>query len=110
LDVSIAIGPWSPLGRDLFDLWVALGQAGVDPEQVVRMFGTYIDNEGNRVTRAMFERNLVDKLNNPTFTADIGPLLAPGYRWDINEAARQASTQFISLLPGAPYEPNKAPA
>jgi len=34
--------------------------------------------------------------------ADIGPLLAPGYRWDIGDAPQAVSSHLITLLPGAP--------
>jgi hypothetical protein len=48
------------------------------------------------------EKNLDFKLRHPLFTADIGPLLAPGYSWDIADAAQTVSSRLIALLPGEP--------
>jgi len=91
-------------GRDLFDLTVALAQPDLDPLRVVEAFTGYIAQEEGRITRAQFERNLAAKLQMPLFTADIGPLLAPGYRWDIQDAARIVSSRLIELLPGEPWK------
>jgi hypothetical protein len=60
----------------------------VDPARIVEAFSGYMQNEGKRVTRALFERNLAAKLNTPQFSADIGPLLASGYKWDTRRRVR----------------------
>ncbi|WP_419739545.1 nucleotidyl transferase AbiEii/AbiGii toxin family protein [Ruegeria sp.] len=91
-------------GRDLFDLAVALKQSGIDPVRVVEAFLHYMTQEGSTITRALFERNLAAKLRMPLFTADIGPLLAAGYGWDIHEAAADVSSQLIRRLPGDPWK------
>lgn len=90
-------------GRDLFDLATALQTPGVDPARVVAAFSAYMDHGGHRVTRALFEQNIEAKLRNPQFAADIGPLLAPGHRWNLDEAARTVSERLIALLPGEPW-------
>ncbi len=91
-------------GRDLFDLAVALEQAATDPARLVAAFSAYMDHGGHRVTRAMFEENLAGKIRDPQFNADIGPLLASNYSWDINEAARTVSERLIALLPGEAWK------
>ena len=60
--------------------------------------------EDGRVPRALFERNLSGKLCDPRFGADIGPLLAHGYQWDMEDAARNVSAQLIASLPGAQWK------
>ncbi len=75
-------------GRDLFDLAVALKQAAFDPDRAVEAFFQYMAQEAGQVNCTLFERNLAAKLKMPLFAADIGPLLAAGYRWDIQEAAK----------------------
>lgn len=87
-------------GRDLFDLATALKNPAVDPARIIAAFSEYMDQGGHRVTRELFERNLASKLHDPLFTADIGPLLAPGYRWDIADAAKVVSSRLIAILPG----------
>jgi predicted nucleotidyltransferase component of viral defense system len=87
-------------GRDLFDLATALKGSAVDPARVIAAFSEYMDRGGHHITRELFEQNLDSKLRHPQFTADIGPLLAPGYSWDIADAAQTVSSRLIALLPG----------
>ena len=91
-------------GRDLFDLATALGDSAVEPDRVAAAFIKYMARSGRPVTRALFERNLADKLCDPQFSADIGPLLAGEYRWDLTEVTRTVSERLIALLPGAPWK------
>ncbi|MDE3017314.1 MAG: nucleotidyl transferase AbiEii/AbiGii toxin family protein [Pseudomonadota bacterium] len=91
-------------GRDLFDLAVALKNPAVDPARIVSSFLKYMEHEDNRITRAMFEKNLAAKLQTPPFTADITPLLASGYAWHMESAAQDVSTRLIPLLPGDPWK------
>jgi predicted nucleotidyltransferase component of viral defense system len=86
-------------GRDLFDLATALKNPAVDPGRVVAAFSEYMKHGGHVITRELFEQNLVSKLHDPQFTADIGPLLAPGYSWDIDDAMQAVSSRLIALLP-----------
>lgn len=90
-------------GRDLFDLAVAPAQGGVDPARIVETFAAYMDRDGHRVTRALFEQNMDQKRTDPQFTADIGPLLASGYSWNFTAAAAQVQAALIERLPGEPW-------
>ena len=90
-------------GRDLFDLAVVLTQGDVDPVRVVETFAAYMDHDGHRVTRALFEQNMQQKRTDPQFTADIGPLLARGYSWDLAAATAQVKAALIERLPGEPW-------
>lgn len=60
----------------------------------------YMEHEGHSVTRAQFEENIAAKLSDPLFTADISPLLAADFTWDIQAAAPVVSSRLIELLPG----------
>lgn len=91
-------------GRDLFDLSVALARDTIDPARLVAAFSTYMVHGGHSVTRAVVEKNLAEKLGDPLFNADIGPLLAPGHTWDIEEAGKAVLERLIALLPGAPWK------
>lgn len=91
-------------GRDLFDLATALEKPDVAPDRIVAAFLQYMEREGHKITRALFERNMAGKLGDPEFTADIGPLLAAGFAWDIGTAAPMVSTRLIELLPGDPWK------
>lgn len=91
-------------GRDLFDLAVALKNPSVDPARVVQAFNGYMEQEGGRVTRAMFEKNLDAKLAMKEFTADITPLLSSGYAWNLAESSQEIQKRLINLLPGNPWK------
>lgn len=88
-------------GRDLFDLATALARPGVQPDRIVAAFLEYMKRGGHHVTRAQFEQNLVAKLTDRLFLADIGPLLAPGHDLNIKSAGDLVLSRVISLLPGA---------
>jgi predicted nucleotidyltransferase component of viral defense system len=90
-------------GRDLFDLARALGEAAVDRERVVACFSRYMQEQGERVSRAMFEQNLAQKRGDPIFTGDITPLLAAGAAWDMDRAFETVLGELVALLPGAPW-------
>jgi predicted nucleotidyltransferase component of viral defense system len=87
-------------GRDLFDLARALAVPSLDAERVVACFARYMEEQGERVTRGVFERNLSFKRRDPGFTGDIAPLLAAGVRWDFDAALDSVLERFVALLPG----------
>lgn len=91
-------------GRDLFDLATALENPVVAPERIVAAFLEYMKRGGHKVTRALFEKNMAEKLLDAEFTADIGPLLAAGFAWNIEAAAPVVSSRLIERLPGAPWK------
>jgi predicted nucleotidyltransferase component of viral defense system len=99
-------------GRDLFDLATTLARVSTtDPGQIARCFGAYMAAAGQRVSRAEFEENLAAKLDDPAFTGDIGPLLAPGIEaaYDVADAGAHVGRDLVSLLPGEPWKGPGAP-
>lgn len=91
-------------GRDLFDLGLVLAQHHVDPPRVVECFQRYVRANGQRVTRAMFEQNLAAKRADPTFAADMTPLLANGSHWNFDHYISLVWNELLSKLPGAPWQ------
>ena len=91
-------------GRDLFDLATALDSASVSPDRIIAAFTEYLKRDGHNVTRALFERNMENKLRDPRFEDDIMPLLVPGRRWDMEESTMKVSKRLIELLPGEPWK------
>ncbi len=91
-------------GRDLFDLSTALADGGASPERIIESFQAYMAYGGHAVSRAEFEENLAKKLQDRRFAADIGPLLAHGYKWDLEATAQSVSDTLISRLPGNPWQ------
>ena len=85
--------------RDLFDLSEALTRfADLDAEKVVACFTRYLESEGRRVTRADFEDNLADKIEDKVFLSDLPPLLALGVSFDPATALARVRDAFISRL------------
>ncbi len=84
--------------RDLFDLSIGLERADVDAAEIIKAFRAYMDHGGHKVTRRAFEENLARKLVDREFVADIGPLLASRYEWDLGAAAAMIRRALIELL------------
>jgi predicted nucleotidyltransferase component of viral defense system len=91
-------------GRDLFDLWMAFTASDVQPERVIDCFLKYMEHEGHRISRAEFERNLLEKLRDPLFIEDIRPLLVPDTAYDPGEAAALVINRLAILIPGDPWQ------
>ncbi|MEI6315009.1 MAG: nucleotidyl transferase AbiEii/AbiGii toxin family protein [Syntrophus sp. (in: bacteria)] len=91
-------------GRDLFDLWAAFTTIHTKPERVIGCFLRYMEQEGHKVSRAEFEQNLSEKLDDPRFIADIGLLVIDDSRFDPPRAAEFALKQLAPLIPGEPWQ------
>jgi len=91
-------------GRDLFDLGLALTRDSVSAERIIESFARYMDADGARVTRAMFEQNLAAKKTDAGFTADMTPLLPRGQTWSFDAAFALVSSELIARLPGEPWQ------
>ncbi len=91
-------------GRDLFDLWLALGKDVVDADSLIRCFHRYMAEGGHAVTRALFEANLNEKAGRPDFRRDMEALLRPGLTWDFDAAMQAVLTQLVARLPGEPWK------
>jgi len=90
-------------GRDLFDLWWSIHRGAMDPQRVVGCFGEYLRREGNRISRAEFERNMYEKQSDPGFLADIAPLLRTDVDYDQVLAFDCVRESLIEKLPGEPW-------
>ena len=90
-------------GRDLFDLWYAMDRHATSPDRIIACFGRYMRESGLKVTRAVFEKNLKEKLSDPVFCADMTPLLVPGLAWDLGRAGEIVKEGLVSRLPGDPW-------
>ena len=91
-------------GRDLFDLWLALGLTGADPDRVVDCFRRYMESDGTTVSRAQFEANLSRKLGDRSFVEDTRFLIPADAGFDPLVAARFVQGTLIERLPGEPWK------
>ena len=88
-------------GRDLFDLYMALNLLpDINPATIIDCFQEYMHREEKRISRAEFEENMTQKLENQDFLADTAPLLkADDYHHPI-KSYELVHEKLITLLPG----------
>ena len=91
-------------GRDLFDLWAAFTTTEAQPERVVSCFLRYMEHEGHKVSRAEFEQNFLEKLNDQSFIEDIGPLCITDTGYDLHKAVEFVMNQLAPLIPGESWQ------
>lgn len=96
-------------GRDLFDLWIANKEVGINPDRVVGTFLHYMEHEGHKVTRAEYEENLIKKITNQLFIQDIEQLVTADSNWKFQEAADYVMHELVSRLPGEPWQGMRDP-
>ena len=83
-------------GRDLFDLWLALTEMGLDPGGIFESFGPY---RPERYTQALAEANLRAKVADPDFRNDLTPLVAVWpENYNIDAAAELVIENLFRLL------------
>jgi hypothetical protein len=94
-------------GRDLYDLATALTKAShLDVERTIQCFLQYMSRTGARISRAEYQANLLSKVADPVFLADVDPLLATqaAARFDAGGATAAVMEHFIARLPGDPWK------
>lgn len=91
-------------GRDLFDLWYAARMIAVNPESVVSCFLQYMENEKHWVSRAEFEMNLFEKLDDSRFLGDMEPLLTSSTSWSPKAAGMYVLDVLAPLMPGEAWQ------
>ena len=95
-------------GRDLFDCWYAFTYHDLSELDVVDIFHHYLEQEGAKVTRALFEQNFLNKVDSPAFLDDIPQLLSSEYskKWKVEEAQDIVLNQLCPLLKGESWKGN----
>ncbi len=88
----------------MFDLWYALEKSVAEPNVLVACFGRYLKESGHAVTRAQFEANLHEKRSDPSFRADVQPLLRSDIDWDFDVAMDTVLESILRLVPGKPWK------
>jgi hypothetical protein len=78
---------------------------GLDTAHIVDLFGKYLSASGQSISRAEAEERMWVKLEDPSFLADIHPLLAADEAEEFDAAAERAAfvtvfTEFIKRIPG----------
>lgn len=64
-------------GRDLFDLYKALQNDGLNTDNVISCFKEYMKREYKNIIHALYVANMEEKMTNDEFLGDIATLLRP---------------------------------
>jgi predicted nucleotidyltransferase component of viral defense system len=100
-------------GRDLVDLSHAHAVFGdLDHTRVVSLFGKYLAAAKQVISRAQAEERMFAKLAEPSFLADVRPLLAAEEAIKLDAAAAHAAfgavfQNFIKRIPGERWKKTK---
>jgi predicted nucleotidyltransferase component of viral defense system len=103
-------------GRDLVDLAKAVALfEGLDAAHIVTLFGKYLSASGQTISRAEAEERMWAKLDDPSFLADVRPLLAADDAEEFDAEAERAAfitvfTEFIKRIPGHAWADTPATA
>lgn len=91
-------------GRDLFDMDLLLKTDRLNLPNVINFFEQYLKQENNQITRALFEKNLFEKISSTMFLRDMEPLLAAEQQWNAIEAYENVMANCVALLKGSPWK------
>ena len=91
-------------GRDLFDLWFTLAKELIEPDQVLTCFEKYTKSLDTPITRARFEENLSEKVDDRLFIGDLEPLISRDFDYDPRDAMDLIHEELIQDIPGDPYQ------
>ena len=84
-------------GRDLFDLlYFYQHNPELNWENIIYLFEQIMKAEGALITRAVFEKNIYEKIIKPTYLADMDVLIAP---WAIKYKEKEAMNFFEYISP-----------
>lgn len=95
-------------GRDLFDLMVILQNfPSLDRQKVIDCFLFYLNKEDLQVSRAEFEKNMHQKLQDKIFLQDISALIHSDRAYNHEMSYGFVHHELIRLLPGDSWQKNK---
>ena len=85
-------------GRDLFDMWFAITQNGVNSTRIIEAWKFYMKQEDNSVSQKEFLENMEKKISDQDFLGDMEGLLRPGLTYEIIEAYELVKTEILEKI------------
>jgi predicted nucleotidyltransferase component of viral defense system len=85
-------------GRDLYDLYKALQNPALNPENVIYCFKKYMEWEEKKPTYKLYVSNMEDKMQKDEFLGDTKTLLRPDEVYDAKEAYKIVKEKIINKL------------
>src|SRR3989338_2377446 len=92
-------------GRDLFDLFTVLNtNPSLNCQHIIDCFHIYMKHENLYISKAEYQMNIAEKLEDEIFLKDITPFLRLGHVYDSIEAYTLMEEKLIHLLAGDPWK------
>lgn len=86
-------------GRDLFDLYVALSEASVDVDEIMRCYNRYMTFAVQQPpTYKQFINNMAEKMADPDFLGDTQSLIRPDREFNPHLGYELVRSQLIDRL------------
>lgn len=85
-------------GRDLYDLYKALQNPELNPENVINCFKEYMEREEKKPIYKLYISNMKDKMKNDEFLGDTKTLLRPDEIYNAQEAYKIVKRMIIDKL------------
>lgn len=85
-------------GRDLYDLYKALQNPELNPDNVISCFKGYMEREEKKPTYKIYVSNMENKMKNDEFLGDTKTLLHPDEEYDAQEAYKIVKEKIIQKL------------
>lgn len=85
-------------GRDLFDTYYVLSQGWVDIAKVIRIFHTYNERNGIKITQRMFYKNMEEKQSKKDFRQDIVALLPVDTNYSFDTAFNFVMSEVATFI------------
>lgn len=86
-------------GRDLFDIFVALTNADVNPDDILRCYHRYIGfSVAQPPTKKQFLLNMEEKMTDTEFLGDTSMLLRPKLNFDVETAYNLVKKELLDRL------------
>lgn len=85
-------------GRDLYDLYKALQNPELNPDNVICCFKGYMEKEEKKPSYKLYISNMEDKMKNEEFLGDTKTLLRPDEIYDVQQAYKIVKEFIIDKL------------
>lgn len=85
-------------GRDLFDMWYAIKQTGIESSRILDAWNFYMEHEDHSISKQEFIDNMGKKAVDREFINDMQGLLRPGILYDAQEAYEFIAIKLLERI------------
>jgi predicted nucleotidyltransferase component of viral defense system len=85
-------------GRDLFDMWYAMKQTGIETSRILEAWNFYMEHEEHSISKQEFIDNMERKAVDGEFVNDLHGLLRPGISYDVQQAFKFIEVELLEKI------------